>query len=71
MPLRAGVDTFRLFVESWYDGRLQDIIFSVNKNPAIKRMLCSVLAGYAWDGENPYVQNGNRLDTLATLCQQQ
>ena len=70
-PLRQGVDAFRHFVERWYDGRLQDIIFSVNKNPAIKRMLCSVLAGYAWDGENPYVQNGNRLDTLATLCQQQ
>ena len=68
VPLRRGVKTFRLFVESWYDGRLQDIIFAAEKNPGIKRMICSIFAGYAWDLDNPYVRNGARIDTLATLC---
>ncbi len=67
-PLRRGVDTFRIFVESWYDGRLQDIIFANNKNEHIKRMICSVLAGYAWDRSNPYTRSGSRIDTLAELC---
>ncbi len=68
LPLRRGVDTFRVFVDSWYDGRLQDIIFASNKNDLVKSMICSIFAGYAWDTDNPYVNNGARLDTLAELC---
>jgi flavin-dependent dehydrogenase len=68
MPLKQGVDTFRVFVEAWYDGRLHDVIFASDKNPTVKRMICSVLAGYAWDTENPYVNNTERIDTLAKLC---
>ena len=67
-PLRRGVDTFRMFVDGWYDGSLQDIIFANNKNESVKRMICSIFAGYAWDSSNPYVNNGARLDTLAELC---
>ena len=67
-PLRQGVDTFRLFVESWYDGGLQEIIFAANKNDQVKRMICSIFAGYAWDLDNPYVSNGARIDTLVKLC---
>jgi flavin-dependent dehydrogenase len=67
-PLREGVDTFRIFVESWYDGRLQGIIFANNKNEQIKRMICSIFAGYAWDRSNPYTKPGSRIDTLAELC---
>lgn len=67
-PLRLGVDTFRIFVDSWYDGRLQDIVFAADKNDQVKRMVCSIFAGYAWDTDNPYVNNGARLDTLAELC---
>lgn len=67
-PLRQGVNTFRVFVESWYDGRLQDIIFASNKNDQVKRMICSIFAGYAWDLKNPYIKNGARIDTLAQLC---
>jgi hypothetical protein len=32
-------------------------------------MICSVLAGYAWDQANPFVsQPGRGLDALAALC---
>jgi flavin-dependent dehydrogenase len=66
-PLRYGVDTFRAFVDTWYDGRLQDIIYYERKDPGIKRYLCSVLAGYAWDHDNPYTGDKalHRLDVLA------
>ena len=67
-PLKQGVDTFRNFVEAWYDGRLQDIIFAPDKDEAVKRMICSILAGYAWDVENPYVKNSERINVLAELC---
>jgi flavin-dependent dehydrogenase len=67
-PLMQGVNTFRNFVNAWYDGRLQDIIFASDKNESVKRMICSILAGYAWDIENPYVKDVSRLDTLAKLC---
>lgn len=66
-PLRYGVETFRAFVDTWYDGRLQDIIYFERQDPKIKRMICSVLAGYAWDRGNPYTgpKTLNRLDVLA------
>ncbi|WP_336391515.1 hypothetical protein [Gallaecimonas pentaromativorans] len=35
----------------------------------IKRMVCSILAGYAWDKTNPYVkESSRRLGTLAEIC---
>ncbi len=68
VPLKQGVDTFRAFVEGWYDGRLQDVIFAADKSDQIKQMISSVLAGYAWDTENPYVRDPARLTTLAELC---
>ncbi|AEF53610.1 NAD(P)/FAD-dependent oxidoreductase [Marinomonas posidonica] len=68
-PLKLGIDTFRQFVEGWYDGSLQTVIFTKDKNPAVKAMICSVLAGYAWDTSNPYVKNPKRLHVLAQLCQ--
>ncbi|MGR8942568.1 MAG: NAD(P)/FAD-dependent oxidoreductase [Gammaproteobacteria bacterium] len=68
-PLKRGVDTFRVFVDAWYDGRLQDVIFHPRQQPDIKAMICSILAGYAWDEKNPYVKNPRmRLDTLVELC---
>ncbi|PXF30981.1 FAD-dependent oxidoreductase [Pokkaliibacter plantistimulans] len=69
-PLKQGVDTFREFVTAWYDGRLQHVIFSRNKNPEIRRMISAVLAGYAWDESNPYVKEPGRLSTLAELCRE-
>ena len=68
-PLRAGVDTFRCFVEAWYAGGFQKIIFHQQQNPAIRAMICSILAGYAWDTGNPYVaENKRRLAVLEQLC---
>lgn len=67
-PLQKGVNTFKEFVAAWYDGRLQDVIFSHNKRDSVKRMISSVLAGYAWDVENPYVKDVKRLSVLAELC---
>lgn len=68
-PLRAGVDTFRSFVESWYAGGFQKIIFHPNPSNEVREMICSILAGYAWDLGNPYVaENKRRLGVLEELC---
>ncbi len=69
-PLLFGVETFRTFVEAWYDGRLQSVIFFPDKEPQIHRLICSVLAGYAWDAANPYTgpDSARRLNALAAMC---
>ncbi len=68
-PLRQGVDTFRAYVEAWYDGRFQDVVFYQDPPPGLRAMICSVLAGYAWDRSNPFAADAaRRLDTLAALC---
>jgi len=68
--LMFGVETFRTFVNGWYDLSLQDVIFANNKDPKIHRMICSVLAGYVWDPANPYngPQSSRRLHALAQMC---
>lgn len=68
--LNYGVETFRNFVIGWYDGSLQDVIFFEHQDQNIRRMICSVLAGYVWDKKNPYTgpQSGRRLRTLAAMC---
>jgi flavin-dependent dehydrogenase len=68
-PLMVGVETFRAFVTSWYDQRLQDLIFYPDKAPAIERMVSSVLAGYAWDKKNPFVDKPDRrLASVEAAC---
>ena len=69
-PLKLGVNTFRAFVEGWYNQDLQTVIFTQDKTDQIKRMISSILAGYAWDTDNPYVASPKRLATLARLCEQ-
>ena len=69
IPLKKGVDTFRAFVESWYAGGFQQIIFYEGQQPEVKRMISAILAGYAWDETNPYVrETKRRLTTLEELC---
>ncbi len=69
VPLRKGIDTFRAFVERWYTGALQDIIFYPEQAPSIRRMIAAVLAGYAWDESNPYVADPvRRLNALHEIC---
>ncbi|KIC39798.1 hypothetical protein RA27_17195 [Ruegeria sp. ANG-R] len=57
VPLRSGVDVFRTFVTGWYDQSLQEVIFN---HPAeinnVTRMVTSILAGYAWNRDNPLVK---------------
>lgn len=69
IPLKRGVDCFRTFVSSWYDGRFQDVIFFTDQDPQVRAMISSILAGYAWDTENPYVaQSERRFNVLYELC---
>lgn len=66
--LMAGVDTFRTYVNAWYDGRLPTIFFSPQQNPDVRNQICSVLAGYVWDKQNPYVaQHERAVSSLAKV----
>ncbi len=54
-PTMAGVDVFRTYVKSWYNGTLPAIFFGKVFDHHFKNQICSVLAGYVWDQENPFV----------------
>ena len=70
--LMLGVDTFRGYVETWYEGALQEVMFSSSQPARLRNMMCGVLAGYAWDKQNPYVgQSGRRLRTMAQIIKSQ
>lgn len=68
LPLKRGVDVFRAFVESWYRGAFLKVIFHPKQDAHVRRMICSVMAGYAWDPKNPYVAEPRRLRALEELC---
>jgi flavin-dependent dehydrogenase len=68
VPLMKGVATFRTFVESWYRGGFQDVVFYKEQTPEVRRMISAILAGYAWDTKNPYVADHRRLSVLEELC---
>ena len=66
--IQSGVDVFRTYVMSWYDGSLQSIFFAKDSNPEIKARICSVLAGYVWDDTNYYVREHKQaIPTLAKI----
>lgn len=68
-PLKRGVDTFRAYVEGWYEGTFQDVIFYPESTRDIRRMICAILAGYAWDERNPFVaEPKRRLRMLSEIC---
>ena len=70
-PLKMGIETFKTFVTHWYSGGFQDVIYSPASNQNVKAKIASILAGYAWDTDNPYVLNPeDRLQTLIEICQQ-
>lgn len=68
--LKRGVNCFKTFVTAWYDARFQDVVFHQGKtDDSVTKMISSILAGYAWDQNNPYVaQSERRLNVLAQLC---
>lgn len=57
----SGVTAFGSYIQGWYDGRFQDLVFDVDKNSDTGRMVCAILAGYAWDKENPFVRESQIL----------
>ncbi len=66
VPMQNGVDVFRTYVNSWYDGALHSIFFAENPDRQIMAQICSVLAGYVWDDSNPFVKNHEKnVRTLA------
>lgn len=68
-PLMVGVNTFRTYVNGWYEGAFQDVVYARDPQPEIRRMISSILAGYAWDQDNPYVaKSQSRLAVLAEVC---
>jgi flavin-dependent dehydrogenase len=68
-PLMRGVETFRTYVEGWYAGTFRDVVFYERAQPDIRRMISSILAGYAWDRANPFVaEHARRLRALAEIC---
>ena len=70
--ISQGVETFRSYVNAWYDNTLQTIFFVENENQKIKKQICSVLAGYVWDKKNPYVRNHKKaLNTLSEFIKRE
>ncbi|GMR21319.1 MAG: NAD(P)/FAD-dependent oxidoreductase [Gammaproteobacteria bacterium] len=70
--LMQGVDTFRTFVNAWYEDKLSTIFFCPVHPEGVKSQVCSVLAGYVWDKDNPCVEQHERaVNALAELCAQQ
>ncbi len=67
--LRKGINVFRAYVDAWYDGRFQRIIFEPRQLANIKSMICSILAGFVWDGSNPMSQRcTQKIDAIADSC---
>lgn len=58
--IKSGIDVFKTYVESWYTGELQEIIFSKQFNPGFQQQICSVLAGYVWDKNNNFAKKHKR-----------
>ena len=56
-PTMIGVNAFRAYVMAWYDGSLQKIFFNATQIPNVVEQICSVLAGYVWDTNNPFVKD--------------
>ena len=66
--LLSGIDVFRSYVQAWYNGNLQNIFFAPEINQEYKKQICSVLAGYVWDDNNPFVtKHKTILPTLAKV----
>ncbi|MGK6351636.1 NAD(P)/FAD-dependent oxidoreductase [Parapedobacter sp. DT-150] len=55
-----GINVFRSYIRDWYSGDLQKFFFHQEVNEDVRRKVCSVLAGYVWDKENPFVKKHDR-----------
>ena len=67
--MALGVEAFRTYVNAWYDNKLPTIFFSATQPENLKKQICSVLAGYVWDEDNPCVREHYRAVTnMAAAC---
>lgn len=67
--MALGIETFRTYVNAWYDEKLPTIFFSANQPESIRNQICSILAGYVWDTTNPCVREHDRaVKNLAAAC---
>jgi len=56
--MMVGVNVFRAYVNVWYDGRLQSILFfNQETTDNVARKIVSVLSGYVWDENNIFVHS--------------
>jgi flavin-dependent dehydrogenase len=63
-----AVAVFRAFVQAWYDGRLQKLIYLKNKNVQVQRALTAILGGYVLDEQNLFVRSkGGAIDALLKM----
>lgn len=68
--MQSGIDVFTSYVREWYTGNLQTLFFHKPENPEVKRKICSVLAGYVWDKNNPFVvKHKNIIKNMAYLVE--
>jgi flavin-dependent dehydrogenase len=54
--MKRGIAVFTTYVKEWYTGNLQTLFFHQPENLDVKEKICSVLAGYVWNEENPFVK---------------
>lgn len=59
--MKQASEVFHAVVESWYNGDLQKIFFHENIKMEIKEQITSILAGYVWDMNNPFVKRNKKL----------
>ncbi len=55
--MMLGINVFRDYVNAWYDGTLQTILFSDKKDDVIVQKIISILSGYVWDRNNSFVSS--------------
>ncbi|CAD0006474.1 NAD(P)/FAD-dependent oxidoreductase [Flavobacterium chungangense] len=66
--MKRGIGVFTTYVKEWYTGNLQTLFFHQPENPDVKEKICSVLAGYVWNEENPFVKkHDNVIKNMAYL----
>lgn len=65
--VRYGAAVFRTYIDAWYNGDLHTIFFAPELTQSIKEKIVSVLAGYVWDRNNPFVSKHDRI--VKTLAQ--
>lgn len=64
-----GVSVFKAFVEEWYSGDFQKILFHKKPHEEFKKHIISILAGYVWDPANPFNRDSKRkIKSLASVC---